>query len=416
MSKAKTLVTNFRRMSTPMISRRASKASPAGQPKGGDGLNDTTAKTGTSIFFLPTELLVQILLPVSCEDLCAVRRTCRAASHLLSTGDIVGQWLGHNLSEQQLTLYPPPSPPNFVYAVEQQRRFNRAGTAAAAYTNYIEKEIVRYTLKRRPSISAQEHNDAMDALWELIQAKLIPLLLTLQHHLERCAGILLELCDNETTYTSSTLRREFAARERAHIDSYEPLHLRQLYKFWLFFTWLSNQVLGLPSYASTFERAMRGWGVEIRPYERNLIMVFGSLAALAEVMVGSKLRDRRRAIAVWLGLMDPARTSSWQMQWRRFGLRYDVCPTEKQAGAASNVKLQVGEVFANSAKAVLLDKGLLDTEEREIGSSIGSSIDSSIGTSHHCTDFLYELVGYDILHVPPSIGLQQLELLGDNAH
>ncbi|KAK5125123.1 hypothetical protein LTR85_000799 [Meristemomyces frigidus] len=393
MPKAEALMQNLRRLSTPKAFRRPSKGEDSQQrdDHGNGGGKERSGKA--TIFTLPTELLAQILQHIPFKTLCAVRLSCSAASQLVSEGDIVRQWINVRLHPRQTELYPPPSPATFIYVVEQERRAGIVRSSAVQYTNYIERDIVRHTLRRRDaSLTESQFHDAFRPVWELIGSNLIPLLLTMQHYLEHFKDAILESCETDSPHDSRTFRHQYAARRHAILAQYDPEHLLLLYKFWLFLAWANNAMLNRPSYVGIFERAVRGWsGDPLQEYETNLIMTFGHFTVRRQMLSLKSFKERRKLVDKHVRGLDPASSVSWGANWERFSLRYENCPSKEVAETALKVKLQAGEVFADSARNILVEQGLLDADS-----------DLEIGTAQQCSEFLMEIAGYDVLHVPPS--------------
>ncbi|KAK4549244.1 hypothetical protein LTR36_007702 [Oleoguttula mirabilis] len=387
------LMQNLRRLSSPKVFWRSPKGDSLQRVDGHEHGGDKDHCGKATLITLPTELLAQILQHVPFKTLCAVKASCSAANEQISEGDIIRQWSKAKFHPRQTELYPQPDPATFLYVVEQERRAQIVQSSAVWYTNYIEHDIVRHMLRRRDTpLTEHQFHDSFRPVWEEIGMKLIPLLLTLQHYLDSFKDAILESCGTESPHQARTFRHQYATRRRAILAQYDPEHLLLLYKFWLFLSWVDNALLKRPSYVGTFERAVRGWsGEPLREYDTNVIMTLGHLTVRRQMMSLNSFKERRKLVDTCMRDLDPASSSSWREHWKRYGLRYGHCPTKQAAKAALKVKMQAGEIFADSARAILVEQGLLDADT-----------DLEIGTSQQCSDFLTEIAGYDVMHVPPS--------------
>ncbi|KAK1825009.1 hypothetical protein LTR12_000550 [Friedmanniomyces endolithicus] len=348
-----------------------------------------------SLLQLPPELLSQILSHLTFQDLGAMRCTSRLANNLLSEGDILREWLRQNYTLHLLRLYPPPESVTFTYLSSLQKRYAIATEAAALYTEYIERKIVRHSLMRlSPYLRDAKLKDDFRDVAILMQERMLPLLLTVQHYLESYATLFVNAprYGAETAKDPATTERWIWERERDILSSYDPVHLVDVYYFWQFLTWTHNQLIRPPSYAGAFERRFRGWKTDpLTSHDLNFIIVFGNLNALSQLLRMRSFRDRQRKVEEWKRVLDPATCYPWRKHWGDFGLEYGATMTAEQAEQALKMKIRDGEVFSNGARAVLIERGLLDR-----------NADTAIGSAQQCTEFLSKIAGYDVLHVLPA--------------
>ncbi|TKA68400.1 hypothetical protein B0A55_08746 [Friedmanniomyces simplex] len=399
MPSSATIINTWRRVSATTHHRRPSKLSedeednvsslrsePCGPP--GDS-------PGASFLNLPTEMLGQIISHITFQDLGAMRRTCRNAKDLLSEGDILREWLHRNCTAHLLRLYPAPERVTFAYLSSLQKRYAIATEAAALYTEYIERKIVRHSLMRlSPYLRDAKLKEDFWEVGNLMQERMLPLLLTVQHYLESCAAVLADPLSHapQRSKAPATTQKWLVERERNILESYDPSHLADVYDFWLFLIFTHNQLVRPPSYVGTFERTFRGWKANRLPsHSLNFIIVFGNLNALSQLMRLRSFRDRQKKVEEWKRKMNPATCYPWRKLWAGFELECGRITTGEQAERALKVKPQDGEVFSNGARAVLVEQGLLDQDA-----------DTAIGTTQQCTDFLCHIAGYDVLHILPS--------------
>lgn len=224
--------------------------------------------------------------------------------------------------------------------------------------------------------------------------------MTLQHYLEQFGDAILESCETDSPDHTRTFRHQFTARRHAILAQYEPERLHLVYKFWLFLAWVNNALLNRPSYAGYFEQAIRGWaGDPLRQYETNIVLTFGHFTVRRQLMSLKSHKERRKLVDKHITELTPETNGSWREHWTKLSLRYGKCPTKQAAEAALKVKFQAGEVFADSARAILVEHGLEEAD---------SNLD--IGTAEQCCKFLIEIAGYDVLHVPPSRAPPEIRL------
>ncbi|KAK1079354.1 hypothetical protein LTR33_006460 [Friedmanniomyces endolithicus] len=393
------IINTWRRGSATASSRKPSKThdidedhvtSPHNEPSG-------APRSGPegSLLQLPPEILCQILSHLTFEDLGAMRSTSRLANDLLSEGDILLDWLRRNYTAHLLRLYPPLESVTFKYLSSLQKRYAIATEAAALYTEYIERKIVRHSLMRlSPYLRDAKLKDDFRDVAALMQERMLPLLLTVQHYLESYAALFVNAprYESEAAEQVATMERWIWERERDILSSYDPVHLVDVYLFWQFLTWTHNQLIRPPSYAGAFERRFRGWKTDpLTSHDLNFIVVFGNLNALSQLLRMRSFRDRQRKVEDWKRVLDPATCYPWRKHWTGFVLEYGASITAEQAERALKIKIQDGEVFANRARAVLIEHGLLDRDA-----------DTAVGSAQQCTEFLCKIAGYDVLHVLPA--------------
>jgi len=344
-----------------------------------------------SLFALPTELISQIAERLSFEELCTFRRTCRAANALLVEGDVMRRWVAVSIDDVQLGLHSVPAPVTFRYALEQQHRLIAARALAGRYCDYVERDILPYTLRRRdPNLSDTRLREAFQPVWQRIKNEMLGSLLLIQDYFERIARTIMTLCAEEDLHNSPDLGSKLRDRERQLFDVYETSQLHRAHQCFLFMSWVNGQLLKRPSYVGTVEHAMRGWIVEpLRICDFHLLLVLGNLRALAQLMELRTFKDRRKAVEASLRRLNPASDIRWQQHWADISMTYNESPAREQATRALRLKSQEGDVWANTARKVLIERNIVDDADVEIG------------TPRHCMDYLTEIAGYDILHQVP---------------
>ena len=160
MPSSRNFIQGLRRMSASTILRRPSKGDvqhieDIGVLSHGNHAAGSISKV--DILTLPTELLAQIVERLPFRDLCALRLVSRTTNMLLSEGDIIRRWTTCTISASQRALYhhssSVPNTMSMRYALEQHRRRLIAFRLATRYAHYVEREVLRYTLRRRdPSL------------------------------------------------------------------------------------------------------------------------------------------------------------------------------------------------------------------------------------------------------------------------
>ena len=170
----------------------------------------------------------------------------------------------------------------------------------------------------------------------------------------------------------------------------------------MFVTWVNNQVLNRPSYAGTIERAVRGWLVD--PLQHShllLILVLCNLSSVGKLINLKSFKERRRAAETEIRHMNPEDNVFWSQRWIDTGVRYGRSPGQEQASTVLKLKLEAGDVWIGSARAVLVEHELIEA---------GSEME--YGTPQQCTEFLRDIAGYDILHISPAMAHEMFEQPG----
>ena len=343
----------------------------------------------SDLFSLPIELHAQILNIASFRDLCAFRLVNTNAHYLLSKGEILRQWIGKHFGKNQLRLHTPTTSPTFQYVLEQHRRLSTATELAIVLAEYIERKILRHTLRRLDVFPDQSRGDLFATVKAQLRDQMVPLILTLQHYLEQFAASLLEDVISSQTGT----RPDYVSRGRGIMASYERDTLLLTHRFWMFFCWLQNQILSRPSYVGNVERAVRGWIVEpLNPADMKLFVVLGNMRAFLQLMSLGSYKQCRKAVEAWIRQLDPERNVRWEERWQAIAPRFGEVPTKKQAEEALKLDLSTTDVWFESARDVLFEEGLISVAERN---------DDRVGTPWQTMDFLCEIAGYDVLHTPP---------------
>ena len=348
-------------------------------------------RESADIFSLPTELHIQIFLALQCEDLCNFRAVSTKSRDLLSEGEIVRQWIIHHADKQQLKLYSPPAEPTFEYLLEQQARHRTASELATVLAAYIEKEILRYTLRRFDVFPNRTRHEVFHAVKTQLRDKMVPLILMVQHYLEHCATILLDTVAESSEAFHST----YLPQESLLIEGYEPEQLHLAHKFWMFLTWLSRQILHNPSYAGTVERTARKWNMEpLNGFEYRLFLVFGNMDALVRLIRAPSPKARRKVVDTSLARLDPEGSVLWQQHWQGVAGERGKQVTKEQVKRALDVQLSASDLWSESAQTILVEKDQITPP---------ASDRVPIGTPWQVMDFLCDLAGYDVLHLQPSI-------------
>ena len=388
MSKRAILTERLRRVSTPDVFRRPSKVDPALEPlteqktytrsKSVPDISSCSTANPALLFLLPTEVLAQILKHISFADFCAFRLVCHHSSYLVYGGVIVREWAQRHVGKRQLLLQPPPSPPGFMYILEQRRRFLAVSDTANVLAEYIEHEILRHTLRRANTYSEQGKQGMFDVVKAQLKTKMVPLLLTIQHYLENLAAHLL---------ATSTQRQIDEGTDSSDIDdsifeTYGADHLLQVHKCWMFLSWLSNQILSRPSYAGTMERTMRGWLTDpLDHYDFRLFFVFGNVRAIKDLVELPSYKHRRKAVEAWMRGLDPHQNVLWTQNWQKMATKLDEHPDKEQASAALKLKLSADDIWAKGAQAALKKHGLLEEED---DAGIGTPWQTMVRTNVLC--------------------------------
>lgn len=384
----RTFTDRFRRVSTPDVFRRSSKVDPSSLqplaeaaqrplPARSKSVPDTliSRSSVTTLLSLPTEIYSQILAYGDFKDVSAFGLVCRATHYLVSEGDIIRHWINEHVDTHRLFLHTPPSPPTFAYILQQQRRFLAVTNTADVLVDYIEHQILRYTL-RRANINTDQYRQGLFGLVKIrLKDRMTPLLFTIQAYLELLAASHLSCPDD-----SGQLVRE---AEHTFFASLAPDHLLQTHKCFHFLTWLSNQILSRPSYAGTMERTMRGWlsdPLDVANF--RLYLLFGNLAALRQLVQLPSYKHRRKAVEAWLRRMDPEQDVLWKENWARAGSVGNGCAPGREEGARGlQLRLDAEQIWVRAAREALVEKGSIKAgEEKEIGTPWQTMVRMSISS------------------------------------
>lgn len=318
------LTERFRRVSTPDVFRRCSNVEASLQP-----LPEPTQKptvvtraksvpdtllphsTKANLLALPTEIYAEVLSHVDFAALCSFRLLCQTTRYLVSEGDIVWTWITENVNTHALTLHPAPSPPTFVYILEQHRRSQTVAGTAFTLVEYIEHEILRHTL-RRANIDTDQYRQGLFGLVKIrLRENMMPSLFTIQAYLELKAETLLSSPSPDIQPGQPSSQEHAPGKETTFFLSLPAPHLHQAHKCFLFLTWLSNSILSRPSYAGAMERTMRGWLSDpLDAVNYRLYLLFGGIGALGKLVELSSYKHRRKAVEAWGRGLDPGQNVS----------------------------------------------------------------------------------------------------------
>jgi hypothetical protein len=308
-----------------------------------------------------------------------------------------------------LKLYPTPENPTFQYLVDQEARRKEAVALAREISDYIAgmriyrvqrrlrrtnclDEILEFTLRRHDVLPTKSRDEVFHAVKMQLKHKLIPLILTLRHYLEQCAAILVRT----TRITGATFRKVFLAEAAEVIASYDVEHMHLVHKFWMFLAWLSGRILEQPMFARTRERTLRGWTTDGMPhFDFRLFLIFGNIAALTRLIRAHTREDRLEVIEKLLSQLDPERSVQWQVHWQNTGSTAGKQVTKEQSDLILNLDLSETELWVYSAHKILVKKGKIRKNE--------SNDHLPVGNACQVLDFLCDLAGYDVLHLPPTL-------------
>ena len=227
----------------------------------------------------------------------------------------------------------------------------------------------------------------------IMRENMIPLLLVIQHYLERAGEGLMRA--SVSTANDEALLNAFRTEERQVIEQYDPGQLKAAHGAYNFVSWVNNQVLKEPSYVGTVERAARGWAIvnafDVRKFQ--LFLVVGNLGALRSLMRLKTFKERRRYIDAFVRQLTPDDHTAWKTHWMKLG--FDV--QREQAQRVIRLEIPRGQLWTTSAREVLVREGLVEDDEGR----------QDEGTARQCMAFLEEIAGYDVLHLPPPVGFSE---------
>lgn len=236
----------------------------------------------------------------------------------------------------------------------------------------IEREILRYTLRRLDVYPNQSRDSVFRTVRTQLSVKTLPLILQLQHYLERCKEIA-EGCLTANILVESSNDHVFEAfqtEESRVIECYNTDALILTHKFWLFLCWLMKQILNSPSYLNGIERRMRRFPVSSFPeVDLRMFLVLANTSGLRTLMKSKSHTDRRSHINDTIRRLDPKLCVNWESEWRALSHSFGQAPKDVAARLVALRFHNDGSVWLNSAQRELCKRGVeMGRGSLEVGS------------------------------------------------
>ena len=127
-------------------------------------------------------------------------------------------------------------------------------------------------------------------------------------------------------------------------------------------------------------------------FDYRLFLVFGNIDALVPLVRAGTPKQRRKVMDSWLSRLNPDRNILWHQYWQEIPAAYGKQVTREQVKRVLCLEQSATDLWVESAEAVLVAKDEILPQENV-----------AVGTPWQVMDFLCDLAGYDVLHLPPSM-------------
>jgi len=231
--------------------------------------------------------------------------------------------------------------------------------------------------------------------------KLQPLIFTLNHFFESYRRSLLERCVaySEPSQTFQICNGPALWDDQTQImDTYDPMLLLDLYHCYGFLLQAFERKLRPPSYATSFERLLRGWTAKpATTHEIEILLMLGGMDKISHILSYRTYSERRKALDSFIrGLYPSLNPLGWRQHWRQLGIDNRI-PLELIPHTQLSIPT-LHVIWVPNALNLLLAKGVIEHVEFGGESSVWS-----------LRDFVSDMVGWDILRYsapPPSMQQQ----------
>ena len=346
---------------------------------------------------LPNELHTLILCELDFQDVLSLRLASRSLYEIVCSCEsaLVRHYTKHICTGLETFLYPPPGPneASLQYLLDWKHRRNTSQTLSGQLCNFVAREILfRNTVKKRRNF---------EPTWRRMFIKLQPLIFTLNHFFESYRRSLLERCVeySDPSQTFQICNGPALWDDQMQImETYDPILLLDLYHCYGFLLQAFERKLRPPSYATGFERLLRGWTAKpATTHEIEILLMIGGMDKISHILSYRTYSERRKALDTFIrGLYPSLNPHGWRQHWRQLGIDKRIPLDQIPHTQLGIPTLHV--IWVPNALNLLLAKGVIEHVEFGGESSVWS-----------LRDFVSDMVGWDILRYsapPPSMQQQ----------
>lgn len=282
--------------------------------------------------------------------------------------------------------------------LEQHRRAKVAGEVSGLLAEYIEREILRCTLRRLDVWPRCSRDSVFRSVRGRLRESMFPLVVIVQHYLELCGEAALAMMHEPDElegcgFSNDKVEEALVLWGREVMDQYGTEELQLAHKFWLSLVWLLEEIVngvgGDRHHITWWKRVDEPLvdGVDLRRF-----MLLTNVAGLRDLIRSRDQKERRDHINTTLERLHPGKSGDWQENWQSLSMGLESRPTEEQARRASSLCLRPGSLWLTNAMGALKSRGV-----KVQGPAMHA------GTPWQTMDFLCDIAGYDVLLTPPSL-------------
>ena len=330
----------------------------------------TADLTSASLFRLPTELLLMVVVEVSFADIIRMRATCRKAQELLSKGDILQEWMlrqasAHHNDEQgdafklYAQLYPPTNGTSIEYLMNQHRRLS---AAIALATNL--KCFVKEFVSKQPDSWALQDTALSSVIvymtcpeYAQIKDKLVPCLLIIQHYLETLKSKIYDLAKARWTDTSSI----WAHVHEVTFRVYKQEDVLSAHETFQVLCWLMARLLDPSGFRA--RRIIVLGKRALSDEDVRLFVVLANLRSLALLVRTNSYKAREKMVLKLIRSHDPTRNKDWLDAWSAHRPEYSLISESSHAVNVVNLRFGFQDVWMRAAMQYLAKHNLQQRAE-----------------------------------------------------
>lgn len=320
----------------------------------------TANVTSASLFGLPTELLLMVVLEVSFCDILRMRTTCRTAQDLLSKGDILQEWIvrqasKHHNDEQgdairlYAQLYPPTNGSTIEYVMNQHRRLSAAIDLATSLKCFVKEFVCKqpdsWALQDTALSSAVVYMTCPE--YAQIKDKLVPCLLIIQHYLETLKRTLYDLAKARWTDTSSI----WAHLHEVTFRVYKQEDVLSAHDTFRVLCWLMARLLDPSGFRA--RRIIVLGKRAVSDEDVRLFVVLANLRSLALLVRTNSYKTREKMVLKLIRSHDPTRNKDWLDTWSAHRPEYTLVLPPPQAVNVLNLRFGFQDVWMRAAMEYL---------------------------------------------------------------
>jgi len=229
-----------------------------------------------------------------------------------------------------------------------------------------------------------------------MHGRIRPLLLTLTHFFEQYRNTILgrSLASSQPGGSYQIYSGAAQWEDQLQImEKYNPALLLDCYRMYGFMLQAFERQLRPPSYATAFERVVRGWTAKpASSHEIGTLLMLGGVDQVQRVLSCKTYNDRRKALDMFIKGLSPSETTRWKDNWTALGITSPSIALERIPSARIGVP-PLHLIWVPNALKMLLAKEVIEDVEFDVDTSASAT-----------RFFISDLVGYDILRqsAPPA--------------